>query len=763
MPSEGADRSVDIQLQVDALRRTLEQTQQAVSALARRGSSGSVVTRWAGHTVALYPDDELVAQRDQLISALRRMAAEADALLASRRWRFGHFLARLVTLPLPRRRHELASTRLRRLLDEIAHLQPVAAQRTAVGAPAVAAPTEAWSVVPAATYDLVVLGNVPWASRWQRPQQMATAHAAGGHRVFYVATTNCQEGWEREVAEGVFDVGLPPATGWNRYEEVADPVLVSDWMLWFRELAQRHRVVDAVVHVHLASWQPLAAELRDRLGWRVVYDCMDEWEGFPGMGREVVVAEARLAKEADLVIATAEVLRHKMSLLNPNTLLVRNGVQEQFVAQVQPGDLLADLPHPLIGFTGAVAEWIDIDLLVELATLRPDWTFALLGDIFVPVDDLRELPNVHLLGLQPYAKVPGALFWIDVAIIPFRVDEISHAVDPVKFYEYAASGTPVVSTRMPELDRVGSLCRQVEGAHGFVAGIEAALAEGSASVVALQEVAAENTWEHRYQAVHEATLALWPKLSVVVVTWGELALTRRCLDTLFGCTTHPNFEVIVVDNASPDGTVAYLQHLATQRPNLTVIANDRNLGFAAANNQGLAAATGDVLVLLNNDTELARGWQLPLLAHLTDQGIGLVGPRSDNVGNEARIATHPVGHAEPQFWTDDLYRRHRGECFDIHMLAMFCLAMRRDTHERIGPLDEGYGIGMFEDDDYAERARQLGLRVVCANDAFVRHVGQGSFRRLIENGEYNALFELNRARFEARWGAWRAQDSISKD
>jgi glycosyltransferase involved in cell wall biosynthesis len=471
MPSDGSDGRVDLQQQIDALRHMLGQTQHAVESLSRRGTAGAVVTRWAGHTVALDPNDELVAQRDHLISVLRRMAAEADSLLASRRWRVGHFLARVATLPLPRRRHELASTRLKRLLDEIANLQPVAAHRTTVAASvASGAPvaTGAWQVVPAATYDLVVLGNVPWASRWQRPQQLATVHAAAGHRVFYVATTNTHEGWEREVAEGIFDVGLPPATGWNRYEEVADPVLVSDWTLWFAELAQRHHIVDAVVHVHLASWQPLAAELRDRLSWRVIYDCMDEWEGFPGMGREVIAAEAQLAKEADLVIATAEVLRQKMSALNPNTLLVRNGVQQQFVSQVQPGDLLADLPHPLIGFTGAVAEWIDIDLLVELATLRPDWTFALLGDIFVPVEELRALPNVHLLGLQPYDKMPGALFWIDVAIIPFRVDEISHAVDPVKFYEYAASGTPVVSTRMPELDRVGPLCRQVDGAHGFV-------------------------------------------------------------------------------------------------------------------------------------------------------------------------------------------------------------------------------------------------------------------------------------------------------
>ena len=95
--------------------------------------------------------------------------------------------------------------------------------------------------------------------------------------------------------------------------------------------------------------------------------------------------------------------------------------------------------------------------------------------------------------------------------------------------------------------------------------------------------------------------------------------------------------------------------------------------------------------------------------------------------------------------------RSDGQCADIHMLAMYCVAMRRDTFERIGPLDEQFGIGMFEDDDYATRMRAAGYRVVCAGDAFVHHVGQAAFKSLIQQGRYNDLFAANRAAYERKW------------
>jgi len=82
---------------------------------------------------------------------------------------------------------------------------------------------------------------------------------------------------------------------------------------------------------------------------------------------------------------------------------------------------------------------------------------------------------------------------------------------------------------------------------------------------------------------------------------------------------------------------------------------------------------------------------------------------------------------------------------------MFCVAFLRSTYDRIGPLDEQFGIGMFEDDDYAMRIKAEGLRVICAADVFVHHFGQAAFKKLIEGGQYNPLFDENRRRYEAKW------------
>jgi GT2 family glycosyltransferase len=238
------------------------------------------------------------------------------------------------------------------------------------------------------------------------------------------------------------------------------------------------------------------------------------------------------------------------------------------------------------------------------------------------------------------------------------------------------------------------------------------------------------------------------------VTWNNWEYTQACLESIYRFTPPGQFEVIVVDNASTDGTRLRLHGYQCQRANFRAIFNDDNRGFAAANNQGLRLAGGDILVLLNNDTIVTPGWLRGLARGLQDPAIGLLGPVTNHIANEACI---PADYHDLEGLVRFAARNRRdnaGKRFDIDMLAMFCVALRRQVFSRVGELDERFGLGMFEDDDYALRVRQAGLRVVCAEDVFVHHFGSASFSKL-RRSAYRKLFEQNQARFESKWGqAW---------
>ncbi len=239
--------------------------------------------------------------------------------------------------------------------------------------------------------------------------------------------------------------------------------------------------------------------------------------------------------------------------------------------------------------------------------------------------------------------------------------------------------------------------------------------------------------------------------SIVVVTYDNLMVTRMALESVLANTDDP-IELVVVDNASSDGTRDYLALLASRNPSVRVLLNDTNVGFAAANNQGLRAATAPDLVLLNNDTIVPPRWLPRLLAHLDDEGVGAVGPTTNRIGNEAEVPTSYTTYEELLAEAQERADRHAGEHFDIPVLAMFCLAMRRDTFVEVGELDERFGIGLFEDDDYAQALAAAGLRSVCAEDVLVHHFGEASFGALRPSGAWSRLFQENRDHFERKWG-----------
>jgi GT2 family glycosyltransferase len=242
-----------------------------------------------------------------------------------------------------------------------------------------------------------------------------------------------------------------------------------------------------------------------------------------------------------------------------------------------------------------------------------------------------------------------------------------------------------------------------------------------------------------------------PRVSIIIVTWNSLELTRQCLASVLADDTYPAPELVLVDNHSQDGTAAFLQSFAKQHPGRVKLRlNAQNEGFARACNQGRQLADGEVIVFLNNDTVVPRGWLTRLVAYLRNPQIGLVGPVTNGTGNEARIVPGYSGLDELQAYADFRATEFEGQVFDIPVLALFCAAGRREVLDQIGPLDEQFGQGLFEDDDLAMRVRRAGYRVVCAEAVYVHHWQRAGFKQLNQTA-YKALFDRNQALFEAKW------------
>jgi len=262
----------------------------------------------------------------------------------------------------------------------------------------------------------------------------------------------------------------------------------------------------------------------------------------------------------------------------------------------------------------------------------------------------------------------------------------------------------------------------------------------------------DETWSVRGESFSAQLDAKLPRVSIVVLNYRNEALTRRCTESVLSRSHYPDLQVVVVDNGSDDGSPAYLRGLTEADERVVVILEPENLGFAAGNNRGIQRADGEILILLNNDTQVFDGWLHRIVGHFAaDPGLGLLGPVTDNIGNEARIRI--PNSADLAAVARDRAAAHHGQRLLTETLAFFCVAIPRAVINEVGLLDEGFGLGFFEDDDYCRRVQASGRQVAIADDVFIHHELSASFDRR-KNPEHRALFERSRAYYESKWGPW---------
>lgn len=248
-------------------------------------------------------------------------------------------------------------------------------------------------------------------------------------------------------------------------------------------------------------------------------------------------------------------------------------------------------------------------------------------------------------------------------------------------------------------------------------------------------------------------LNFFPLISIIILTLNNFEYTEKCINSILNYTHYRNYEIIIVDNGSNVFTIDKMQNLIRNRSNISLIKNNKNLGFAAGNNIGIKSSKGSFIVLLNNDTIVTKGWLCTLFKHLKNPllNCGLIGPVTNCSSGPSKISiTYNNIDAMHIFAKEIFFKNLSSTPKSVPMLPMFCTMFSRNLLTRVGYLDENYIVGTFEDDDYSYRVLKAGYSILIAQDVFIHHFGSKTMNTLSKE-KIMDITRNNLNYFEKKW------------
>ncbi len=367
--------------------------------------------------------------------------------------------------------------------------------------------------------DIVCVSSVDWEPLWTRKQQIMS-RLPEEHRILYVEPPisflspykDPGVAFKKERArEGLRRLNnntwlLSPPVVWPFGSRFAGFNGVNQRKIarCLQEAIQQLGFDNPVLWTYLHTSCDLVGKLGESF---VIYDCVDDHSAYEGFNPQLVKAmERRLMEQCDIVFCTARGLYESKKrfcreiYLSPNAADVGH-FHKADLPETPVAPELDNLPRPILGFVGAIKEWIDLGLMVALADDFSEGSVVMVGPVGVNIDvsELMKRPNVHLLGHRNRELLPTYLKGFDVCLNPFRQNTLTSTVSPLKFYEYLASGKPIASVPMPEIMSFSALVEFGEGSDGFTAAVRRALEDTPEKKMTRLQTAKENSWESRAQ------------------------------------------------------------------------------------------------------------------------------------------------------------------------------------------------------------------------------------------------------------------------
>lgn len=358
------------------------------------------------------------------------------------------------------------------------------------------------------SYPIIVHCHLQWDFVWQRPQQFHS-RLSNKHRILFVEGPKVHDGDFAPHFTVRQDETYPNVTimqthfsqtDWGKGGEFIDAMrcILLDEALKTTLKGKFNRAV---------QWfydpMAVASHLNQHGAIATVYDCMDELSQFKFAPPELVTRERRLLYNADVVFTGGRKMRESKIRFNSNVHFYGCGVDvahfsKARLASTEIPEDIAHLEGKVLGYFGVVDERLDYDLIGKLAAANPDWHIVMIGPVAkVDPASFPQYPNLHWLGGRDYQTLPAYTKRFDVALMPFAMNEATEYINPTKALEYMATGTPIISTPVPDVvSNFSSVCKVASTHDKYIANClkqaeepEKALIDGGL------KMANENTWE----------------------------------------------------------------------------------------------------------------------------------------------------------------------------------------------------------------------------------------------------------------------------
>lgn len=314
-------------------------------------------------------------------------------------------------------------------------------------------------------YNMVVFCHLRWGFVYQRPQHLIS-RMANNYKILFVEEpipfeTEEENEYNLEIINNNLHVLKPKVKSIAGIKEILKPLLQNSKIEigWF----------------YSPSFSPLLTDFEFET---VVYDCMDELSLFKGAPEHLITQEKFLLSEAHLVFTGGKSLFESKNKSHKNVHCFPSSVDRNHFEKAKnniniPADI-KNIQKPVIGYLGVIDERINLDLLHKTALLKPEMAFVMIGPLAkIGEEDLPREENIHYLGMKDYKSLPNYLNAIDIAMMPFALNDATKFISPTKTLEYMAAGKPIVSTAIKDVERDYSHCIAiVETAEEFAQTIE---------------------------------------------------------------------------------------------------------------------------------------------------------------------------------------------------------------------------------------------------------------------------------------------------